>query len=371
MKFLLSLALYTVVISCNQKSPLDQIDPKPLTENLETQRPKNIILVIGDGTGINQISSLEFYKEGVINYERFPVIGLSKVSSTSKITDSGAAATAIASGQKTYNKAIGVDADGEPIANIVEFASGREMATGVISTSSITHATPACFYAHNIDRNNYEMIAQDLTTSSLTYFAGSGLQYFTQRSDQNNLTDSLKAAGFTIDTTALNSYPEATRLGYLIGNKDLPAMSEGRGNFLIDAADKGLALLQQSDQGFFLMVEGSQVDYGGHDNSFDYMISELIDLDNTIGRLLDYAIADQETLIIVTGDHATGGLALTAKDGDYDVIEPKFSTGNHTGDWIPVFAYGPGAEQFSGVYENTALYHKMILLLDASNAPYK
>ena len=115
------------------------------------------------------------------------------------------------------------------------------------------------------------------------------------------------------------------------------------------------------------MVEGSQVDWGGHDNDFDYMITELIDLDNTLGTLLSFAQKEQNTLIIVTGDHATGGLALSADQGDYDTIKPSFSSPGHNADWIPVFAYGPGAELFSGVYENNMIFHKIMTLLPVEN----
>ncbi|MDG1064226.1 MAG: alkaline phosphatase [Flavobacteriaceae bacterium] len=368
MRYFLTLFFCTLLTSCHQSSQSIAISSKKNFHSDTTTRPKNIILVIGDGTGLSQISSLEFYKNGQVHYERFPVIGLSKVSSTSRITDSGAAATALACGEKTFNRAIGVDSLGQSIPNIIEFAHTKNMATGVIATSSITHATPASFYAHDESRYHHEMIAKALTQSEVTYFAGSGLQYFNQRSDQNNLLDTLVKKGYTLDTTSLSSYPDAQKLGYLIGATELPKISESRGDFLVQASSLGLRLLEQSDNGFFLMTEGSQVDWGGHDNDFNYMVAELIDLDDTIGTLLDYAIADQETLLIVTGDHATGGLVLAAKDGDYNVIEPKFSTGNHTGDWIPVFAYGPGAQNFAGVYENTEIYHKMIHLLGTEEA---
>ena len=325
--------------------------------------PKNVILVIGDGTGINQISALQYYKDGKIHYEDFPVIGLSKTSSTSLITDSAAAGTAMACGEKTYNKAIGVNAQGQDLVNLTEFMSKKGGSSGLIATSSITHATPASFYAHHTNRNDHEIIASFLPNAPIDFFAGAGLKYFRERKDQVNLLDTFAQKGFTIETSSLKAYPEAKKLGYLLADKDMPTMIEGRGTFLEDASNLAINHLSSNEQGFLLMVEGSQVDWGGHDNDFDYMISELIDLDNTLGRLMAYAQKNQNTLIVVTGDHATGGLALSADQGDYNTIKPTFSSTGHNADWIPVFAYGPGAELFSGVYENTMIFHKIKSLL--------
>ncbi len=369
--FLIALSLIT---GCKNEPSTKRVDRENtiLLEDLKEEQgptfekgatPRNVILVIGDGTGINQISALQYYKDGKIHYEDFPVIGLSKTSSTSLITDSAAAATAMACGEKTYNKAIGVNTQGQDLANLIEFMSQKGGSSGLIATSSITHATPASFYAHHTDRNDHDIIASFLPNAPIDFFAGAGLKYFRDRKDQVNLLDTFAQKGFTIETSSLKAYPEAKKLGYLLADKDMPTMIEGRGTFLEDASSLAINHLSSNEQGFFLMVEGSQVDWGGHDNDFDYMISELIDLDNTLGRLMAYAQKDQNTLIVVTGDHATGGLALSADQGDYNTIKPTFSSTGHNADWIPVFAYGPGAELFSGVYENTMIFHKIKSLL--------
>jgi alkaline phosphatase len=369
--FLIALSLIT---GCKNEPSTKHVDRENtiLLEDLKEEQgptfekgatPRNVILVIGDGTGINQISALQYYKDGKIHYEDFPIIGLSKISSTSLITDSAAAATAMACGEKTYNKAIGVNAQGEDLLNLTELMSQKGGSSGLIATSSITHATPASFYAHHTDRNDHDIIASFLPNAPIDFFAGAGLKYFRDRKDQVNLLDTFAQKGFTIETSSLKAYPEAKKLGYLLADKDMPTMIEGRGTFLEDASSLAINHLSSNEQGFFLMVEGSQVDWGGHDNDFDYMISELIDLDNTLGRLMAYAQKDQNTLIVVTGDHATGGLALSADQGDYNTIKPTFSSTGHNADWIPVFAYGPGAELFSGVYENTMIFHKIKSLL--------
>lgn len=371
---LIYIFVLTLITACKNEPSTQLVDRGTLNngQDIKAQQadlsymgaaPKNVILVIGDGTGINQISALEYYKEGKVHYEDFPIVGLSKISSTSLITDSAAAGTAMACGEKTFNKAIGVDAQGQNLMNLTEFIGQKGGTSGLIATSSITHATPACFYAHHVDRNDHEIIASFLPNAKIDFFAGAGLKYFNKRKDQINLIDTFTQRGFTIDTSSLKAYPQAQRLGFLIADKDLPKMLEGRGPFLKDASRLAINQLSKNEHGFFLMIEGSQVDWGGHDNDFDYMISELIDLDDTLGALMAYAQKDQNTLIVVTGDHATGGLSLSASNDDYNTIAPSFSSPGHNADWIPVFAYGPGAELFSGVYENNMIFHKIKALL--------
>lgn len=342
------------IISCAEKERTS--DPISSAH----KKPKNIILVEGDGTGLSQVSAAQFFKEGPSNYDRFPVVGLIKTSASSDlITDSAASATAFATGIKTYNGAIGVNPDTIHMPNILEIVSKKGLRTGIIVTSTITHATPACFYAHVKNRNHHEEIARFLPTSEVDFFAGAGLQYFNKRKDGINLLTSFQENGFMIDTTSLKEHIDAQKLGFLLAPESMPSMLEGRGSFLQDASKMALKRLS-NNEGFLLMVEGSQVDWGGHDNDADYLIAELIDLDNTIGALLDFAIADGETLVIITADHETGGFTLAAKDGDYNTIVPSFSTKNHSATMVPVFAYGPGSEYFGGVYENTEIFHKIL-----------
>lgn len=327
------------------------------------KKPKNVILLIGDGTGLSQISAAQFYKETPSNYDRFPVIGLIKTSASSDlVTDSAAGATAFASGIKTYNAAIGVDKDSSQVKTIVEIVSKKGMNTGLIATSSITHATPACFYAHVDDRDKAEEIASFLPNSEIDFFAGAGLQYFNKRKDGKNLLVDFQENGFAIDTVAL-SQKKDKKAGFLLAQKSMPKILEGRGDFLPQATELAVNFLSKSNNNFFLMVEGSQIDWGGHENDADYLISELIDFDNTLGIALDFAEANGETLVIVTADHETGGFTLAAKGGNYNEILPTFSTRGHSATMVPVFAFGPGAETFGGIYENTEIFHKIMALL--------
>jgi len=362
MKFLLYfVGLLFLTVSCNET-------PSAKTATIENKQPKNIILLIGDGMGLSEISSTYFFNDQTSNFDRFNSIGLIKTSASSDlVTDSAAGATAFASGIKTYNGAIGVDPDSLGVATIVEHISKDNIATGVISTSSIVHATPASFYAHEKSRRSYEAIAADLVESDIDFFAGGGQQFFNKRQDGKDLYISLQEKGFVITTEALPTAPYSLDIlkkqAILLASDAMPKMLDGRGDYLPNATQLGINYLSDNEEGFFLMVEGSQIDWGGHENDADYLISELIDFDKTIGVALDFAKANGETLVIVTADHETGGFTLSADDGDYNKIKPTFSTGGHSATLIPVFAFGPGEAEFAGIYENTAIYHKMMKLL--------
>lgn len=336
----------------------------------ENKAPKNIILLIGDGMGLSQVSASQFYNNETSNFDRFSIIGLIKTSAHgSLITDSAAAATALASGVKTYNGAIGVTKDSISVETIVEQISNRGIATGLIATSSITHATPASFYAHVKSRSMYEDIAYFLVNSDIDFFAGGGLKFFNKRKDKKDLIAQLKRNGFDVNTSVLPqnilSNPpsgQPRKQAILLAEDEMPKMNEGRGDFLPNATKLALEVLSKNENGFFLMIEGSQIDWGGHANDSDYLISELLDFDKTIGLVLDFAIQNGETLVIVTADHETGGFTLSNDGGNYNKIIPTFSTNGHSATLIPVFAEGPSASLFGGIYENTAVYTKMISL---------
>lgn len=340
-------------------------------EGKDTQRP-NIILFVGDGTGLSQISTLWYYHDEKPNYQRFTHVGLSKTNSAShQITDSGAGATAFSIGEKTYNGAIGVNNDSLPQKNVFEILEAEGYNTGVIATSSITHATPASFYAHVKSRNDHEAIAEDLSTSGIDFFAGGGMKYFIERKDDKNLLTTLRQEGFSVDTTSIDSELKGTKLGYFVARKALPTMMEGRGDFLPKATSKAIDFLEKQEKPFIIMIEGSQVDWGGHANDADYIISELKDLDNAVGVAIDFAEKDKNTSVIALADHETGGFALSPtivqgfggrQDNDYNRVVGKFTTDGHTCSHIPAFAFGPKAELFSGIYENNEVFEKLLEL---------
>lgn len=331
------------------------------------QQPKNIILLIGDGMGLAQVSSSFYFNDKKSNFLRFKEIGLHQNTPVgAKITDSAAGATAFSAGVKTYNGAIGVDKDTQSVETILEILSQKGLSTGVVSTSSITHATPASFYAHVRSRRMQEAIARELMDSEVDFFAGGGTKFFCERKDGENLIEGLKLKGFTVDTTKLpkRGMLQEKKYAFLLARDYMPKMEQGRGDFLPKATNLALDYLSQDPKGFFLMVEGSQIDWGGHANDANYIIEEMKDFDKVIGEALDFAEKDGNTLVVVTADHETGGFALSSakvrRQDDYRGLAPTFSTGGHTAALIPVFAYGPGAERFKGIYQNQEIFGKML-----------
>lgn len=330
----------------------------------EIKKPKNIVLLIGDGMGLSQVSAAIYYKDGKPNFERFNTIGLIKTSSSNElVTDSAAGATVFSAGVKTYNGAIGVDKDTIPVPTIVEQLIKEGYSTGIVATSSIQHATPAAFYAHVKSRRLYEDITTFAPNSGVNFFAGGGLKFFNQREDGKDFLAEMKAKGYDVITDQLPKAPSKNNELILLAEDGMPKMSEGRGDFLPNATKLALEKLSKNEKGFFLMVEGSQIDWGGHNNEADYLIEELLDFDKTIGVVLDFAKKNGETLVIVTADHETGGFSLSTEGKDYNKIKSTFSTTGHSGTMVPVFAEGPGASMFNGIYENTAIYHKMKALM--------
>jgi alkaline phosphatase len=331
----------------------------------KTKKPKNIILLVGDGMGLSEISSSLYFNEKPSSFLRFNTVGLLMTSSSEElITDSAAGATAFASGIKTYNGAIGVDLKMNPAETIVEHISKNGIATGLVATSSVVHATPAAFYAHQESRRMYEEIAADLVRSDIDFFAGGGLQFFENRKDSLDLLTQLKDANFEVHTQKLPTKISDKKQAILLAPNGMPKMSEKRGNFLVNATMLAIGQLSKNKDGFFLLVEGSQIDWGGHDNDAQYLINEMIDFDKTIGAVLDYAKTNGETLVIVTADHETGGFSLGAEGIDYNKIVASFSTTGHTATMVPVFAQGPGENLFGGIYQNTKIYTIMKQLFD-------
>jgi len=327
-------------------------------------RPKNIILMIGDGMGLPQVSA-GFIKNGWhFSLEDFPVVGFQKTySADNLVTDSAAGATAMACGKKTKNNMLGLTPDGNPCQSILEEASMSGYATGMVVTSSIQHATPGGFVAHRQARNMYEDITLDILASNLDFFVGGGRQYFDNReNDDQDLLAALKNKGFSVydkNTNSLeNLRPDPNhKIAFFTAENQPTSAIQGR-DYLPDAAQFALNYLQKrSENGFFLMVEGSQIDWSCHANQIDPLYSELADFDKTIKQVLQFARTNGETLVIVTADHETGGLGLN--EGTARMVSPKFTTNGHTAAMVPVFAFGPKSELFRGIYENTEIHHKM------------
>ena len=327
-------------------------------------KPKNIIFLIGDGMGLSQISAGMVYRGGDLNLARFKRIGFCITQSSNNfITDSAAGASAFSMGEKTYNGAIGVDSLKKSKPTILEFAESNGLSTGLVATCTMTHATPAAYIAHQPSRNLYEAIAYDYIKTDVDVVIGGGQHYFDTRKDGYNLLDTLRNKGYEIaDSTVDFTQLKASKFYAFTNAYHLPTMKAGRGNYSEKASLKAIDVLSKNKKGFFLMVEGSQIDWGGHDNDADYLAREMVDFDITIGKVLDWAEKDGNTLVVVTADHETGGFSLNGGSIKEGTVLGKFTTGDHTGTMVPVFAFGPGADAFTGIYENTEIFHKMYKL---------
>lgn len=338
---------------------------QPVPAETIVAKPKNIILMIGDGMGLPQITAGVYSKKKGMAIEQFPVVGLQKCQSKDNlVNDSAAGATAMACGVKTNNKALGMDEEGKHFTSIMKECSEKEYATGFLTSSSIVHATPAGFYAHQPDRYQYERIALDFIRSEVDLAIGGGKKYFDRRSmDDKNLYKALLTKGYVVedflehDITRYSLDAKKKLVFFTADSEPLPA-SQGR-DYMALATDKSINFLKKrSGQGFFLLVEGAQIDWAGHAKNSIELISEVRDFDEAIAQALKFAQEDGETLLIVTADHETGGMTLDPNSKASN-LKANFSGNQHTPQMVPVFAYGPGSHLFSGVYENTAIYTKM------------
>ena len=341
----------------DQFSEDDQYTVAEPYETVTVQQPKgkkikNVIFMIGDGMGVEQVSCGWVLNGGHLNMDNMPVSGFSRTYATDRlVTDSCAGGSALATGVKTRYHYMGVDPDGNPVPSLLHDAQRKGMKTGVTVTCRINDATPLDFVGHSLDRDEEEINAAQYVDSGVDFLCGGGIQFWQNRSDGRDLVQEMVDRGYTfVDTReALNKVESGRVLGLFAPLEMEPALD--RGPILEDSTMKAIELLDNK-KGFFLMVEGSSIDDWCHRKKVGYMAEELFDFDRTIGKVLKWAEQDGQTLVIVTADHATGGLTLIDGSLENRTVKVHFSTKGHNGILVPVFAYGPHAEAFTGVHEN-------------------
>lgn len=318
---------------------------------MAVNRPNNVIVIIGDGMGLNHICTLNSPN----NFERAQAIGLSKTySANSPVTDSAAGGTAIACGVKTNNGMLGVSQDSIPVKSILTILKENDLSTGIVVSCRINHATPAAFYAHQPNRGMDSAIVSDLYKSNIDVIVGGGAKFVS--------TDSLKNLGYEVcnNLDDLKSVKKVGKIACLLAKEDMP-VAEQRKDTIPQAVQQALRLLSQNKKGFFLMIEASQIDWASHGNNAKYLKTEIQDINAVLGACMDFADVNPGTLIIVTADHETGGVSLLENEKEY-----KFSTGKHTGVMVPIYSYGTGAENFSKIQENTGFKNKILDLMHIS-----
>ena len=328
------------------------------------KKVKNVILMIGDGMSLAHMYTAWTANRGQLWLENAQYTGLSKTWCTNRLVcDSGSGGTALATGQKTCYHAVGTDPQGNPLTTLCDLAKAKGKSAGIAVTCRLWDATPCDFSCHNLDRDKEQELIGDYPTSGLDYAFGGGAKYFTNRADGRDIFKELEANGYhvsrTWDDLAAWKSGKVFAVPYDV---DTPLPDE-RGDLLARASLKGIELLNQNRNGFFMMVEGSQLDDYGHFNQLDLLMKETLDFDQTIGKMMKWAAQDGETLIVVTADHETGGLTLVDGNKDEGKVTCCFSTKSHSGVMVPVYAFGPGSELFSGIMENTDIFKKIKALM--------
>ena len=375
MKRTLSLLLLFVLIFIPAKA-VDVQDVKPT---------KNVILFISDGTSLASISTarwLQWYTnpdKPKLNIDPYLCGTVRTHSSNAPIGDSAPTTSCYMSGQpsitgfvSTYPYACGKDdiypvdlnRAYQPTMTVLEAAKiFKGASTGLVFTCEFPHATPADCSAHSYNRGKYEWIAPQMVHNDLDVVIGGGVSILT-----DDMESYLKENGYSVYRNNLKGMRADTnnKMWALYGDRemayDLDRNPEEQPS-IEEMTRTAIEKLSKNENGFFLMVEGSQLDDYGHFNDLDLLMQETHDFDRTIGRVLEWAAKDGETLVVVTADHETGGLTLVDGDLNEGRIVCKFSTGGHSGVMVPVYAFGPGAENFTGIFENTDVFWKIKKLL--------
>ncbi len=377
--FLAAVAAFALVCSCTAEKP---------------QHPHNVIYLIGDGMGFGAVSSLLLSEEEETGFEMAPVIGLNETQSANNyVTDSPAGGTALATGMRTCNGFLGVGPDSVQLVSVLKKAQQMGKKTGIVVNTTLTEATPGAFYAGVTSRSMSYKIAEQFTQSGVDVAVGAGLSAFINRPDSVDLTAVLIDKGYDVylDWKSVLNTDSEKFVGILeIGDVHRRNKSSNRSAGAADGAEVCLAaklaaeasdgdttrfsqpeeylekatikaieqLSKNAPNGFFLMIESAIIDGYGHNNDSEGMIEEMQEFNRTLKTLVAYVNEHPNTLLVVTADHETGGTGVAYKS--YPVNEPQglklnFSTKGHTGTVVPIFAYGAGAQEFAGIFQNREL----------------
>ncbi|MDO8137197.1 MAG: alkaline phosphatase [Candidatus Brocadiales bacterium] len=336
-------------------------------------RAKNIILFIGDGLGQAHVVAARVFAqgpEGRLNMETLEHSGyVTTFTSAEFITDSAAAGTALATGHKTKKGRLGQSTSGENYKSILEIAKEMGKATGLVTTTEVTHATPAAFAAHETSRDSAQAIARDyLQGPRPEVIFGGGSRFW-----PHELLNDARAKGYTI----INKKWELEHLDLTRVKKVLGTFTPGHLGFvgergleepsLKEMSLKALELLDRDPEGFFLMIEGGRIDHAGHDNDIRKLIFEMMDFDEAVGAVLEWLKAGEgrtlETLVIVTSDHETGGLSIIGPERHLpkkgEIVQVYWGSSQHTAVDVPIWAQGPGSERVKGKMDNTEVFELM------------
>ncbi len=355
LKTSIAIAMLLIPSLCAKENPIQVISEikTHAVQNIQLEAshksPQNIIILVGDGMGAEHMGAAWMVNKGALYMTQLPVAAhVNTLNSEGQITDSAAASTAFATGEKTRNGRIGMNAQGDKLSSIATHARKRGMKTGLVVTKPITDATPAGFYASVLKRGDTKSIASQLLHAEMSVLIGSGRRDFTP--DQ---LDELEKNTPVLKWLADGNAPYASL----------------RDSVLEESAASALDYLgQNSPDGFFLMIEGSHIDLAGHANDGKVSVEETLDFDRTVGVVMKWAAQHPNTLVLVFADHSTGGLSLVGGSAQTGTAKVRFSTGNHNGAFIPLMAGGAGSLLFAGTMENTDIFTRLAQLISAREA---
>lgn len=319
---------------------------------------RNVIFLIGDGMGLSQILAAAYANRGLSTL-KMKYIGLQRNNALGAFTtDSAAGGSALATGERHANRHIAMSVDSVPYPSLSDWFCDRGRAVGVLTLGNVADATPTAFYGHSVERDNADELTRALLDGRLDLLCGSGIRQFEERQDGVDLIGELsKRYDFVHSVDAING---DRRPVICIDERMDEAAEESNLTLLADATRASIEKLQQrSRKGFFLMVEGAKIDYAGHSCCLPGSVIEMLSFDLAVAEALKFADRNGETLVVVTADHETGGLVLLDGDEDSGRIMGLYTSDDHTPAMLPVFAYGPGADRFCGVYLNTEIARRI------------
>ena len=384
------------------------------TARANAQRPKNIVLISADGMGICQWQAGMIAAKGKLNLNRMQIAGLVTTNPADVFCgDAPSHSTALATGFNSKKGAVSVDFDGKPLKTITELVKENGMAAGIVSANSLVEGSIVPFVGHAPNRMVLEPLTAAMVDGNIDVFIGAGSDFFTksvqggfgpgpgagggqggqrpggqgapggqggqggpgagaamqfgERKDNRNLINELKAKGWQVCHTMDEiKQVKSGKLAGFTGEQSNPNIQQGRGDMFPASVETALHILQNDSKGFFLMVGDMYVDRASHNGRIELLCDETIDLDRAVGKALDFAEKDGQTLVLVVGSPEASGMSLVGGNIAEGTVEAKWSMpgmANHSGTQVPMFAYGPGAEDFGGVWENTELFAKMRKLL--------
>ena len=370
------------------------------------QNPKNIVLISADGMGVCQWQAGMVAAKGKMNLSRMQSAGLLTTNPLDVFCgDAPSHSTALATGVNSHKGAVSVDMDNKPLKTITELVKEKGLAMGIVSANSLVEGSIVPFVGHAQNRMAVEALTAGYVDTNIDVFIGAGSDYFTksiqggfgpgpgagggqggpgaaaggqrpaggqggpgaggavqmgERTDKRNLINELKAKGYQV----CNSIDEikqvkSGKLAGFTGAQSNPNIQEGRGDMFPASVETALNVLKSGSKGFFLMVGDMYVDRASHNGRLEMLCDETKDLDRAIGKALDFAERDGETLVLVVGSPEASGMSIVGGNMAEGTVEAKWSMpgmANHSGTQVPMFAYGPGAEQFMGVMENTEVF---------------